>query len=408
MANDEEKVEEEIIEGLELESIDETTENANATNDETTDDAENTNETSNAQENNANEDIEENVTGIQKRLPKLKKILIIAGAVTATLILAGTVLYFVGYFDEEPVRPIPIENKNNVTKTTKITKATKTDKDGNIIPEKKKYAFKVKDINKKRLNRKLSLLTKNEIIEEEKPVQNIGLTKTVEKTEPIKKEVIKEVKEEESQKEVTVEVKEEMATLKKPSLREIEKNKEKMIEEETKAEEIIIEKVEEENKIVNEEESTKIVQENIKEKEIIEPVEAVEEEAIKPVEAVEEEAIEPVEVVVENTQDDMNEKMQESKEEIVEEVIIEKTFLKFIEVTTIKKDLYLSYLHNVNKIDKRVSVCRNNINQIQVFIGPIEDDKQRQDIINKLHMKIAKEAFTVDFTQEEFDKRCKF
>ena len=52
-------------------------------------------------------------------------------------------------------------------------------------------------------------------------------------------------------------------------------------------------------------------------------------------------------------------------------------------------------------------MCRNNINQIQVFIGPIETNMQREEIVNKLHMKIAKEAFGVDLTQEEFDKRCK-
>ena len=77
----------------------------------------------------------------------------------STIIIIGIALYFFGVFDSEPIKIEPVKNeKSKVIDPTKPVV---------VVPEKPKYKFKVKDINKKRLNRKLSLLTKYEIIEEE-------------------------------------------------------------------------------------------------------------------------------------------------------------------------------------------------------------------------------------------------
>ena len=89
-----------------------------------------------------------------------------------------------------------------------------------------------------------------------------------------------------------------------------------------------------------------------------------------------------------------------------EEIDSGKSFLKLIQVATIKQTLYLSYLNKVNKIDKRISVCRNNDNDIQVFIGPFQNSAERKIVLDGIHTQIAQDAFIVDFTQKEFDNRC--
>ena len=93
---------------------------------------------------------------------------------------------------------------------------------------------------------------------------------------------------------------------------------------------------------------------------------------------------------------------------IQEDILKGKSFLKFAQIATIKQHLYLSFLHQIREIDKRISVCRNDLNVIQIFVGPFENDEDRKEVLNKINQHIVHDAFAIDFTQEEFDKRCNF
>ena len=88
----------------------------------------------------------------------LKKIIIIVGALFGLVILTGIILYFTGAFEPEA-----IEKPKDIN-TTKIQTEEVTIKS---IPIKKYITFNLSQINTKRLNKKLSLLTKYEILEED-------------------------------------------------------------------------------------------------------------------------------------------------------------------------------------------------------------------------------------------------
>ena len=89
--------------------------------------------------------------------------MIIGGGVIGAILLIAIVLYFFGVFDEEPVKAESVNKQKTETKVPAVQTPE--------IPKKPTYKFKVKDINKKRLNKKLSILTKDEIIEEKKAVE---------------------------------------------------------------------------------------------------------------------------------------------------------------------------------------------------------------------------------------------
>jgi len=79
----------------------------------------------------------------------------------------------------------------------------------------------------------------------------------------------------------------------------------------------------------------------------------------------------------------------------------------FAQVATIKTKLYLSFLQKINKIEKRISVCRNDVNHIEIFVGPFTSEEERSLVLSKINNSLVNDAFAIDFTQNEFDKRCK-
>ena len=362
MAN--EIVEEESIEGLELES-----ENNTVTGD--YDEIENRNEDSDEKSKNG----DNRFAGLQRKLPaKFRKIIIITAGLFATIIITVIVLYFIGFFDTEPIQT---SSKKDIKKELKEEKI--------VIPEKKKYAFRVKDINKKRLNRKLSLLTKDEIIVEEK-IKEVDTKKDITKKKDSVKKIIKDAVD-------TTAINEKTIQFKKPSLREIKKNKTKDI------------KPEIENEV-----NVKIADNDLK-KEKKQADQIVSKDLETENEIISEDETKEKNLIVNTKKTKEIHKIKSNKESIESEVLTEneknRDFLKFAQVATIKRTLYLSYLHKINKIDKRISVCRNDANYIQVFVGPFMTDNERQVTLNQIHKEIAGDAFSVDFTQEEFDKRCK-
>ena len=85
-----------------------------------------------------------------------------------------------------------------------------------------------------------------------------------------------------------------------------------------------------------------------------------------------------------------------------------KTFLSFINVATIKGNLYKSYLDKVEKYDKKISLCRDFKNRIEIYFGPYESQEERLKVFNLLIENGFKEAYLVDFTDEEYNKRCNY
>ena len=99
--------------------------------------------------NDENTENEEQATK-QKQVPILKKILFaLVGFLLLTLII-GSVLFFIGFFD--PEEKIKVNEKEDV-KVEKIVEESNN--------------FNIKDINSKKLNKQLLLLTNKNIVEEE-------------------------------------------------------------------------------------------------------------------------------------------------------------------------------------------------------------------------------------------------
>jgi hypothetical protein len=88
--------------------------------------------------------------------------------------------------------------------------------------------------------------------------------------------------------------------------------------------------------------------------------------------------------------------------------IIDKKFLSFINVAKIKGSLYKKYLDKVLAIDPNVILCRDDKNRIEIYFGPFKDDETRSKLMDKLTKNKFEEAYEVEFTQEEFDKRCNY
>lgn len=368
MANDENI--EESIEGLELEITPEEPNNQ-------------VDESNTTENNEASTAVEENSEEfkIQKKENKIKKILIIVVAALGLLILVGIILYFIGFFDPEPV----------VVKPSKDQKVMLEDKDNQQpdIAQKKKYQFKVKDIKKKRLNRKLSLLTKYEIIEEEIIEEKTASVTPVKDTVP-SNTPIKENKQKDKKKETaTVEVTKDKTPLEKNknTIIEITQNKpldtNPLKKTETKTEAKIDGETNTPNNKI-EKNTTK--EDEKKSKDILNEKSITEDET---------ETIKREEIIEEKTPKEK--KLSEGK-----------SFLKFAQIATIKRQLYLSFLHQIKEIDKRISVCRNDLNVIQIFVGPFNNEEERRIALVKINQHIVHDAFAVDFTQEEFDKRCNF
>lgn len=85
----------------------------------------------------------------------------------------------------------------------------------------------------------------------------------------------------------------------------------------------------------------------------------------------------------------------------------ENMFLKFVHIPTYKKVLYKSELTKIKDIDARINPCRNTKNDIEIFIGPVDDENQYNTIVDALNQKVNyKNIKMLELTQEEFEERC--
>ncbi len=295
---------------------------------------------------------------VQKKQPKIYKILIAIVIFLFIVLTAGTIMYFTGFFDPEPVK----QAEKVVEKKTEI-----------------KIDFKDKNIDESKLNKKLKMLTKHEIMNKEE----------LEAEE-------KRIKEEEKKK--------------KEAERKKKEAEEKALNEKKKKEEERLAKIEEEKKLLTqqqealkkEQKALLILQEELKaefEEEKKRFLEDIENQKTEIQDPVKEETIEESQEVEE---DQFNKNEFENENKSINQ------FLPFINVATIKGNLYKSYLDKILEIDKNVSLCRDFKNRIEIYSGPYDSETERQKVINKLLEKGIKEAYLVDFTAEEYEKRCKY
>ena len=83
-------------------------------------------------------------------------------------------------------------------------------------------------------------------------------------------------------------------------------------------------------------------------------------------------------------------------------------FLKFINVAKIKGVLYKKYLDKIITINPNVILCRDDKNIIEIYYGPFKNNGTRSELLDKLVNSNFEEAYEVEFTKEEFDKRCNY
>ena len=102
--------------------------------------------------------VDETLEPQEAKQVKLKKIIIIVSILFALVIATGVTLFFMGTFDPEVVEE-PLDVNTTVKKETIVKIKTK--------PIKKYINFEISKINTTRLNKRLLLLTKYEILEED-------------------------------------------------------------------------------------------------------------------------------------------------------------------------------------------------------------------------------------------------
>lgn len=97
-----------------------------------------------------------------------------------------------------------------------------------------------------------------------------------------------------------------------------------------------------------------------------------------------------------------------SAESMNKNITFSNQFLLLINVAKIKGPLYKKYLDKITAINPNVKLCRDDKNRIEIYFGPFEKNEDRVELLNKLLKNKFGEAYSVELTQEEFNKRCNY
>jgi hypothetical protein len=82
-------------------------------------------------------------------------------------------------------------------------------------------------------------------------------------------------------------------------------------------------------------------------------------------------------------------------------------FIRLIKLQTNKRNIFKNELLELKKVDGRIHPCRNIHNQIELFIGPLNDNDDENAIMNRLkESTINYSASVIELTNDEFKKRC--
>lgn len=289
---------------------------------------------------------------IQKKRTKLQKILTIVLTILIILLTVGIILYFIGFFDEEKPAPKPIIKQEKV--------------------ENKGFDFKSKDINTQRLNKKLNNLNKYD------------------------DEILKRKKEEEAKKKA-LEEKKRIELEEKKRKEEFEKAQ-KMIEEQKmllEKEQQALESQKNELLVIKEKLLTEVEEKKAELSKLMEEKETLDSNTNMHEKMPNENMIS-----MENNETDNMRTMEESKKT--------NSFLSFINVAILKNNLKKSFLEKIEKINNNIYLCRDNKNNIEIYVGPFEMNEHRSETLNRFINNGFKEAMQIDLTNEEFNKRCKY
>ena len=295
---------------------------------------------------------------------KIKKILFGVIGFLVLVLIIGLILFLMGFFDPEEVK----EEMPAKASTQK-----------QIVQPQNEYKFSLKDVNTDNLNKELSRLTNKDILAKKEQ------DKIEQQKQMLEKEK-EEYKEKLSQQEEELTKEKELLQAKKEKL-ETQKNELELLKEQAKS----------------------LKEEMLREKEILE---------------VEREKLILAQMEIENTiKHEENKKEQEmSKQTPSKEIIttsneqmytntnesIDTKFVNLINVAKIKGELFKEYLDKVLAIHNDVLLCRDDFNNIEVYFGPFDNNNQRSEVFNKLNNSDFSNAYEVELTREEFDKRCNY
>ena len=108
------------------------------------------------------------------------------------------------------------------------------------------------------------------------------------------------------------------------------------------------------------------------------------------------------------TQNETSNINSNSKKEETTKITESLTFVKLINVAKVKGDLNKKYFDKVIEVNANVLLCRDDENIIELYYGPFLEDEIRDNLLSKLIKNGFKEAYSLEMTKEEFDKRCNY
>ena len=108
------------------------------------------------------------------------------------------------------------------------------------------------------------------------------------------------------------------------------------------------------------------------------------------------------------TQNETSNINSNSKKEETTKITESLTFVKLINVAKIKGDLNKKYFDKVIEVNANVLLCRDDENIIELYYGPFLEDSLRDSLLSELLKNGFKEAYSLEMTKEEFDKRCNY
>lgn len=108
------------------------------------------------------------------------------------------------------------------------------------------------------------------------------------------------------------------------------------------------------------------------------------------------------------TQNETSNINSNSKKEETTKITESSTFVKLINVAKIKGDLNKKYFDKVIEVNANILLCRDDENIIELYYGPFLEDEIRDNLLSKLIKNGFKEAYSLEMTKEEFDKRCNY
>jgi hypothetical protein len=93
---------------------------------------------------------------------------------------------------------------------------------------------------------------------------------------------------------------------------------------------------------------------------------------------------------------------------VIEEKPKVSQFVKVIKISTKSQDVYKSFLDKIYSVSDNITLCRDYNNNVEIFVGPFDDDLSRDNIAQEYLNKYNISVEIYDYTTEEYDKRCNY